>query len=383
MNNLSEKKRVAFLFGHLHKGGMQKAVSNISCALPEDIEQYVLFFGSENPEFNYNAKLVDLNIPGKKDRSIISRIHNCFIRIKVLQKFIDDNCITTVVSFGEVASLLNLMTKRARKVISVRVSIDEQFDNLGCYGWGMKQLIRFLYPNADLVVPVSRALGDQLVEKYGVSREKIRTIYNLYDIDKIQYLSGETLTQEEQRVFEKPTIINVGNLCYQKGQDHLIQAFAKAKKQLPDLQLVIIGEGELRDELTQLGNSLGVSESIHMLGFKSNPYKYIDKADVFVLTSRFEGFPNALVEAMACGIPVISVDCNTGPGEILGDSEYGILIPQFSGGNRSRIETSLCSNIIRLLADTNERTSFISKATDRCRDFSHYKVIPQWYEIMK
>src|SRR5437773_11747030 len=84
-------KRVAFLFAHLHKGGMQKAVSNISCALPPEIEQYVVYFGTENPGFTYNAEMVDLNVPGTMESGAVAKARNVFRRVKLLQQFIDRN----------------------------------------------------------------------------------------------------------------------------------------------------------------------------------------------------------------------------------------------------------------------------------------------------
>src|SRR5699024_8973667 len=142
-------------------------------------------------------------------------------------------------------------------------------------------------------------------------------IYNFYDIEKILELSKEPLTVQDAKIFENPTIVTVGRLAEQKGQWHLIRALNKVKKEIPDVKLIILGEGELEDYLKKLVNDYKLTENVHFLGFQKNPFKYITKSDMYVFPSLYEGFPNALAEGMVCGLPVISSDCESGPREIL------------------------------------------------------------------
>ena len=376
-----DKKRVVFLFGHLHKGGMQKAASNISCALPSNIEQYIVFFGTENPGFEYQGTMVDLNIPGELKLNLFTtftKLSNFYKRITQLQNFLDENKIETVVSFGEIANIINILTKRKKSVLSVRVSIDESLS--GIYGYIYKKLIAFLYKRAPIVTTVSEKLAEQLSLRYAVPKSKIRVIYNLYNIEKIKVLSNEELDIKFSRIFEKPTIINVGSLCYQKGQEHLIRAFALAKQFIPDLQLIVIGRGELQEVLKSLAEELSIFNSVHFFGFQKNSYKFLSKSDIFVLTSRFEGFPNALVEAMICGLPVISTNCNTGPSEILGDSEYGVLLPDFTEENIRNVEQLAADWMVKLL-EPNLNQSYRNKALARSYEFNQEKIIPSWLEV--
>jgi len=130
-------------------------------------------------------------------------------------------------------------------------------------------------------------------------------------------------------------IINVGRLTKQKGQRHLLESFAALSRER-EARLVIIGEG-VKDEgegeaLPRMARKLGIADRVRFLGFRDNPYKYMARSDVFVLSSLYEGFPNVLVEAMACRCPVVAYNCPSGPSEILsagrkkGEAEYGILV---------------------------------------------------------
>src|SRR5579871_1139229 len=278
-------KRIAFLFAHLHKGGMQKAVSNISCALPESYQQYVIYFGSDNPGFTYNAKEIDLKASGAMRTGAAHKAANFVRRVRRLQEFIDSERLDTVVSFGEAANVLNALTRRKRTVLSVRVSLEEGLAQTGRYGGAYRLLIRSLYRKADLVVPVSQALAEQLQHEIGVPEAKLKVIYNLYDLEKIRRLAQEPTPSQYDPLWEQPTVVSVGSLIYQKGHEHLIRGFAAAKKRLAALQLLLIGEGELEGRLRALASELGVESSVHFVGFDSNPYRYMARAQVFVLPS--------------------------------------------------------------------------------------------------
>jgi glycosyltransferase involved in cell wall biosynthesis len=374
-------KRVAFLIAYLHKGGMQKAVSNISCALPSHFEQYVVFFGTEDPGFEYHGKMVNLDVPGNVKSGLLRKAANSLRRKQRLQQFIDAHEIDTVVSFGEAANILNCLTKRKRTVLSVRVSIAEGLAETGRSAAIYRSMVRRLYRSADKVIAVSEALACQLTSVYDVPRSLIQVIYNLYDIDKIQDLSAEPPPPAAARIFDDPTVINVGSLVYQKGQEFLIRGFALARQKAPDLRLAIVGQGELQGRLEKIAAELGVAGAVHFLGFDPNPYRYLSRSRVFALTSRFEGFPNVLAEAMICGLPVIATDCKTGPSEILGDSEYGILLPDITEKNASQVEREIASSIIRLLQPECARR-YSGLASLRASHFSKDRLIQNWVEVL-
>jgi glycosyltransferase involved in cell wall biosynthesis len=185
-------------------------------------------------------------------------------------------------------------------------------------------LLRWFYPFADVVVAVSQGVADDLV-KLGLQPHKIKVIYNPIVTPELKQKLRESLEHPWFVEGEPPVIIGVGRLNQQKDFATLIQAFAKVRQQLP-VRLIILGEGEERLRLEAIARELGIAEDIALPGFVDNPYIYMAKAAVLVLSSAWEGFGNVLVEAMAAETPVVSTNCDSGPAEILADGKYGKLV---------------------------------------------------------
>jgi glycosyltransferase involved in cell wall biosynthesis len=166
--------------------------------------------------------------------------------------------------------------------------------------------------------------------------------------------------EESTVTWTEPTIINVGRLIEQKDQQTLIRAFAKVRSRRT-CRLVILGEGEKRAMLAALAQKLGVGSDISMPGFVANPYSWMRKSAVFVLSSKFEGLPTVLIEAMQCGIPVVSADCPSGPAEILEDGRWGrLFLPRDVEALTSAIEDALDG---KLVADVRQRAADFSVET--------------------
>jgi len=194
------------------------------------------------------------------------------------------------------------------------------------FGRIVPYLKRWSYPRADAVVAVSEGVADDLVYSIGIPRKCINVIYNpVYD-DTILEKAKEPLNHPWFKEGEPPVILGVGRLTRQKDFGTLLRAFALVRKEFP-ARLVILGEGEERAKLETLARQLRISKDVDMPGFVGNPYKYLSRAGIFVLSSRYEGLPNSLIEAMALKIPVVSTDCPSGPKEILLDGAAGPLVP--------------------------------------------------------
>lgn len=208
---------------------------------------------------------------------------------------------------------------------------------------------------ADLIIINSSDVKRLLVNKYNIDETKIALIYNPKDIVSIQTRASESVSETFFSTSD-PIIITVGRLSNQKGHWHLIRVFAQIVK-ITSAKLVICGDGPLRDYLTNLAIDLGVEKSVLFLGWCENPYKYINKSTVFVLSSLYEGLPNSLIEAIICGCPSISSDCKTGPSEVLEAGKYGLLTQNLDGikykasDPLSESEIDLYNNILRLLND--------------------------------
>lgn len=186
-------------------------------------------------------------------------------------------------------------------------------------------LMRLTYPNADAVVAVSSGVADDLAQTISLPRERITVIYNPVVSSRMLELSHEPVDHPWFVEGEPPLLLSVGRLTAAKDFATLMRAFAQVRAKRP-ARLMILGEGEDRGALEQLAAELGVEYDIALPGFVKNPYSYMRNAAVFVLSSRWEGLGNVLIEALACGTPVVSTNCPSGPAEILEDGKWGKLV---------------------------------------------------------
>ena len=221
-----------------------------------------------------------------------------------------------------------------RVLISERTAPSKMLSKSG--NWRARflpDLMRRTYQQADVIVSVSEALGDDLATVTGIPRRRIVTIYNPVVGGNLAELAAEPLTHPWFQPGEPPVILSAGRLSPQKDLPTLVRAFADLR-QTVRARLVILGgatangKTELRQtDLVALARSLGVEDDVALAGFVSNPYAYMSRARVLALSSAWEGFGNVLVEAMACGCPVVSTDCPSGPAEILDGGRFGPLVP--------------------------------------------------------
>jgi glycosyltransferase involved in cell wall biosynthesis len=187
-------------------------------------------------------------------------------------------------------------------------------------------LCRRFYRFADHVVAISEDIAWELRRDYNVSSSNLTVIHNpVFSADIIE-ASEEPLDHPWFTDGDVPVVLGVGRLDEQKRFTDLLSAFVEVRGEC-DARLVILGEGPKRAKLERRVAKLGISESVQMPGFVDNPFKYMANADVFVSSSKYEGFGNVIVEALACGCPVVATDCPGGPSEILKGGDYGRLVP--------------------------------------------------------
>lgn len=187
-------------------------------------------------------------------------------------------------------------------------------------------LMRKIYGYADGIIAVSQGVADSLVTFTKIPSDKITVVYNPYDVEKIKKMAAEPLNHSWFCGDGVPVILGIGRLTEQKDFTSLIKAFAKIRK-VRQVRLMILGDGEQRDELISLAKSLGLGESEFCLnGFVSNPFNFLANSSIFVLSSKWEGLPNVLIQALVCCPRVVSTNCLAGPSEILENGKWGRLV---------------------------------------------------------
>ena len=233
-------------------------------------------------------------------------------------------------------------------------------------------LARLFYPWADEIVAVSRGAADDLARSARLPRERIRVIYNPVVTPELLERAGEPAPHPWLEPGGPTVILGAGRLTAQKDFATLVRAFALARARAArPVRLIILGEGELREALQALASDLGAAPEVRFPGFVENPYAFMSRSKVFVLSSAWEGFGLALVEAMACGTPVVSTDCPAGPAEILDGGKYGRLVPV--GDAQALAEAILATLAAPPPADVLRR---------RAQDFSLEKIGAQYMEAL-
>lgn len=187
-------------------------------------------------------------------------------------------------------------------------------------------LVGRAYPQATSVVAVSEGVRRSLIEGAGLDSDLVEVIYNPVLTDGIQVAAAKHVEHPFFGESGQPVLLGVGRLTAQKNFSNLIHAFSEMIR-VRDARLIILGEGEQRPQLESLVTDLGLVGKVSLPGFAENPFAFLARADLFVLSSDFEGLPTVLIEALAVGARVVSTNCPSGPSEILDDGRYGRLVP--------------------------------------------------------
>jgi glycosyltransferase involved in cell wall biosynthesis len=189
-----------------------------------------------------------------------------------------------------------------------------------------RALVSRIYPWASGIVSSSRGVADDFTQYTGIPANRVTTIYNPVITDHMLEQAKEAVDHPFFQGGQPPVIVALGRLTAAKDYPTLLRAYALVRKGRSS-RLMIIGEGEERSSLEKLARELGLGKDIDLPGFVENPFAFLSKSAVYVLSSAWEGLPSTLIEALACGCQVISTDCPHGPAEILAGGEYGYLVP--------------------------------------------------------
>lgn len=318
------KQKISLYLPSLRGGGAERVMLNLACGFAESGHAVDLVLArAEGPYLNAvpdNVRVVDL-----KASRVLKSLPGLVRYLQRERPFI----LLSALVHANITALWARKIFRipTRIVISVHNTLSISLQSTASVRDRLIPLCtRIFYPWADLVIAVSRGVAEDLLCLTNLSSDKVKVIYNPVVTPELMKKAREPLNHPWFTQREIPVILGVGRLNKAKDFPTLINAFKIVRKQRP-ARLLILGEGEERSSLEALIRDLGLSEEVQLYGFDDNPYRYMSRASVFALSSVYEGFGNVLVEAMACGCPVVSTDCPGGPAEILGNGAYGPLVP--------------------------------------------------------
>lgn len=322
-----DKMRIAFVVNDLSGGGAEKALLHFAGYLHRQNHSIKIFRLQEgNDAYPLPPGIETSTLKQSLDSTNLKKLASIFFSQPALFSGIHEWQPDLAVSFLPRANISLL--KLSKKLRPIKTLVTEQVSTVDNYSGIrpasilMKSLIQNYYPQADLVVASSSGVADGL-RTLGISPDKIEVVYNPVNLDEIRALAVQPV---EIPLKTRPRIITIGRLVPQKDHETLLRSFKIARESV-DAELVILGEGPLRSSLQKLAHNLNLENSVVFAGWHPNPFAWLKTADLFVLSSIFEGFGNVLIEAMACGLPVVSTDCRHGPSEILSQGEFGRLVP--------------------------------------------------------
>ncbi|KRA84448.1 glycosyltransferase [Altererythrobacter sp. Root672] len=366
-------KRVVFVINSLAGGGAERVFSTIlSASAPyrRDYDVSVTLLDREDRAYELPR---DMGV-----RQLDSR-HSLPLSIAGLTREARREKAQLAVSFltrANVAAAFAMIVRRRPFVISERVDTAAHLAT-GRFAWASRFLVRLTYPRAAAVIAVSSGVADTLVRDFGVERQRISVVFNPVDLDRIARLAAE----EPAIDIRGDDCIAMGRLVPNKNFALAIEAFARSGR---SGRLVLIGTGPLEAELRALADRVGLGERLVMPGFIENPYALLARAGLFVLSSNAEGFPNALVEAMAVGLPVVATDCRSGPSEVLATSLDGAKAAEGEGGLLVPAnDVPAMAEAIALMGDRSVSRAFGERGRRRAAEFSVDKAVGAYWQIIE
>jgi glycosyltransferase involved in cell wall biosynthesis len=236
-----------------------------------------------------------------------------------------------------------------------------------------RSLLWYLLRRPSAIIVPSEGVKNDLVENFGIDGRKIILIYNGIDINRVRTMAAaENLNIKDG--YNGRTIVTACRLNAQKDFTTLLKAFKEVRDKI-GARLIIVGGGELKDAIIRLAKELGIERDVVITGFQRNPFGFFNIADVFVLSSFFEGLPNSVLEAMALGVPVVVTDCPSGPGEIIQHGVNGFLIP-------AQDHHSMTKAILMLLKDEKLRKKIAAGGMERVKYFSFDNMVESFKQVI-
>lgn len=320
---MPNRRRILFLLPSLRGGGAERAVVILLRHLDRSrFEPHLALLDSTGPYLNELPD--DLTVHHLGARRVRYAIPSL---IRLMRRLRPQAVVSSLVELNmAAAAAVALMRERPRLFLREDTSVSRQFKSqTGSQLFHPpRRLFQRLYARAEKVICVADYVLNDLAENLQIPRSKLARIYNPVDVERVRQLAAAV---NNPYVDARPRFVAVGRLAKVKGFDILLEAMALARRDLPQAELMILGEGPLEAELKRQAQALGLGHAVRFLGFQTNPYPYMKHASVCVLSSRYEGLPLVLLEALALGLPVVAADCPGGVREAVDGFPHARIAP--------------------------------------------------------
>jgi len=371
------KKKILLILDTLRiGGGTERLTSLITKKLSEKYDINILTFFNYEEMHSFKGKYYSLGNNSTTSSRFL--VFNFIQNLIKTYKLINSISPSVIVSFAIYQNLFSIFIKllfriKASLIISIWCNPKLAFNNRTNF------LSKMMYrlKSVNKIVTIAKGVQNILENDYRIKKNKLKTIYSGIEIEKIQLMKNDEL-YELKDIFENTNLIKyitVSRFIEEKGHKHLIEAFSKVKNIVPNSKLIIRGDGPLRSEIEKQIKEKNLENDIIILGRKKNIFKYITKSDIFVLPSETEGLPTVLLEALACGIPIISTNCETGPKEILDNGRYGLLVNVMDSDD-------LAEKMLLLAKNRELINEYSKKSLEKAKFFKIEKFYNEWIKLL-
>ena len=396
--------KILFFISSLENGGAERAMSNITTHLPPEVEADILVNSVSDRDYPTNANVISLGMePSLNKKSWKYQLKALCRRIPKLYSLKKRNGYDACISFMDSANICNIITgnKYCKTIVSVRTKLSQ--NKSLTYRHIVRPLVSLLYNRADFVVAVAEGVKKDLIENLRIKQDHIMTITNGFDAADIRKMS---LFSDRQAFFlPKGSFVYVtsGSYTFPKGQWHLIRAFSKVAANCGDrVRLILMGQGVLEGYLQEVIKANNLEDKVMILPYQHNPFCVLHQSNVFVMPSMYEGYCNALCEALICGLPCIATDFQSSAREILAPdtsfdyqinkgieyAAYGVLTPVCSGilykGNEplEYAEECMADAMIAFYKDQELLRRYQDKAVLSGRQMDINEKVREWMELV-
>jgi len=383
-----DRCKVVFLINSLCEGGAERVVLSLSKKFSEENHPVTILTLTKN-NFYPIPKGVEVVYLSKMDDALSSVIKMLYIPYHAwrLKQYVKDRGIKVVQSSLFRANFVNILSGilgATQRIQVVNHSVVSRFFKEGLSGKINLSLIGYLYPKAETIITISKEMKSDFNRHFFVG-ENEKVIYNPYDVEAVLQGAKEEI---EDFIFmeDKRYLIVVGRLIPLKRFEDTLQLLSRLES---ESELIVLGDGEERENLKALAETLSIASRVHFLGQVENPFKYIKRSDIFILSSRVEGFPSVLIEAMLCETVVISSDCLSGPREILAPSSDSS--KRLSSG-RERVDfgilygvgdiNALVESVWDIFTHKDLYLGYQKSAFRRAKEFSLEVISSQYKEVL-